>query len=92
MAALCVVVLCCVCADALNRGAMDLTPRTLFSPLLQVDACIIHGSSNSTIDGRSNEAAFLEWAAGGRQWWLAMCGNSTSAGPCDKSPVCVPFP
>ena len=61
-----------------------------------VDACIIHGSTNSSIDGASGEAAFLQWAAGGggRSWWLMRCGaeNSTSAGPCDTSPVCVPYP
>ena len=73
-----------------------------FQPLIYVpgtqngaflDACIIHGSTNSTIDGKNNAAAFDAWLAGGsQQWWLMKCGDSTSAGPCDPSAICAPFP
>jgi hypothetical protein len=75
-----------------------------FSPLMTsnskngafVDACIIHGSTNSTIDGLTNFEAFEAWYAGNsQQWWIMKCGtgaNATSAGPCDTSPVCAPFP
>jgi hypothetical protein len=57
-----------------------------------VDACIIHGSTNSSIDGQSNYQAFEQWLAGGRKWWLMMCNGSSDAGPCDPSPICAPFP
>jgi len=70
-----------------------------------VDACIIHGSTSSTIDGLTNDEAFSAWlswidAGAGRslsaqRWWAMACGigpNATSAGPCDKGPTCAPFP
>ena len=57
-----------------------------------IDACIIHGSTNSSIDGQSNYQAFEQWLAGGRKWWLMMCNGSSDAGPCDPSPICAPFP
>lgn len=70
-----------------------------------VDACIIHGSTSSSIDGRTNEEAFSAWlawvdAGAGRpasaqRWWAMACGtgpNATSAGPCDAGPNCAPFP
>lgn len=60
-----------------------------------LDACIIHGSTNSSIDGVSGEAAFEGWVAGGRAWYVMRCGtgpNATSTGPCDPSPICAPFP
>jgi hypothetical protein len=61
-----------------------------------IDACIIHGSTNSSIDGLNNQAAFEAWYGGSSQhWWIMKCGtgpNATSAGPCDTSPVCAPFP
>lgn len=61
-----------------------------------VDACIIHGSTSSAIDGLTNTAAFEQWYAGGpQQWFLMKCGageNATSAGPCDTASVCAPFP
>ncbi len=56
-----------------------------------IDACIIHGSTNSTIDGYTNTEAFNAWLAGGQQWYVAKCDNSTSAGPCDPSPICAPY-
>ena len=60
-----------------------------------LDACIIHGSTNSSIDGVSGEAAFEGWVAGGRPWYVMQCGtgpNASSTGPCDPSPICAPFP
>jgi hypothetical protein len=57
-----------------------------------VDACIIHGSTNSSINGLNNTAAFDQWIKGGQQWYIARCNNSTSEGPCDPSPICAPFP
>jgi hypothetical protein len=60
-----------------------------------LDACIFHGSTNSSIDGLSGEQAFLGWVAGGKQWFVMLCGtgeNASSAGPCDPSPICAPFP
>ena len=69
-----------------------------------VDACIIHGSTNSSIDGLNNNAAFEQWRAATEQkvgsakksWWLMGCPDgtgkmSTSAGPCDTSSICLPF-
>ena len=77
-----------------------------FSPLMAVpgtrngafiDACIIHGSTTSAIDGLTNHAAFEAWYAGStaQQWWLMRCGdgaNATAVGPCDTAAVCAPFP
>lgn len=60
-----------------------------------LDACIFHGSTNSSIDGVSGEEAFEGWVAGGRAWYVMRCGtgpNATSTGPCDPSPICAPFP
>jgi hypothetical protein len=60
-----------------------------------LDACIFHGSTNSSIDGQTGEAAFEGWVAGGRAWFVMRCGsgpNATSTGPCDPSPICAPFP
>jgi hypothetical protein len=61
-----------------------------------VDACIIHGSTNSTINGKTNVQAFEAWLAGNattglESWSIATCNGSTSAGPCDPSPICAPF-
>lgn len=71
-----------------------------FSPLITpgskngvfLDACIIHGSTNSTIDGKTNSQAFWEWVNGGQQWYIMQCNGSNSTGPCDPSPICAPFP
>ena len=65
-----------------------LTPHTAHP--YPSDACIIHGSTNSAIDGVTNGVAFQQWLAGGKQWWVQQCGGSDSAGPCDPSPVCCP--
>jgi hypothetical protein len=118
----------------------------LFAPLMSVpgtkngaflDACIMHGSTDSSIDGMASGAAIDEWMAQVRttpswprswanfsllelhrpkgmhgpiriswakltpyslqwepsapppkkQWWVAKCNGSESAGPCDPSPV-----
>lgn len=60
-----------------------------------LDACIYHGSTNSSIDGVYGQEAFEGWVEGKRQWYVMPCGtgpNATSAGPCDTSPICAPFP
>jgi hypothetical protein len=56
-----------------------------------LDACIIHGSTNSTIKNVTNSQAFNQWLAGGDQWYVMECDGSDSAGPCDRSPICAPF-
>ncbi len=56
-----------------------------------LDACIIHGSTNSSIDGVQNGAAFQQWLAGGQQWYVMLCNGDDAAGPCDPSPICAPF-
>lgn len=56
-----------------------------------LDACVLHGSTNSSIDGRTNVQAFEAWLAGGQQWYTEKCGGSDEAGPCDPSPICAPF-
>ena len=68
-----------------------------------VDACIIHGSTQSRIDGHKNGDAFYQWmeatekkvGSANQSWFLMECpdgrgGSSTSAGPCDTAPVCMP--
>ena len=35
-----------------------------------LDACIIHGSTNSSIDGKNNWEAFDAWMTGGQQYYL----------------------
>jgi hypothetical protein len=99
----------CKPADDANIAAYGYDFMAQFSPLMAVagtrngafvDACIIHGSTSSKIDGRSNSEAFEAWYAalgngGAQQWYLMVCGsgpNATSAGPCDTAPVCAPFP
>jgi hypothetical protein len=57
-----------------------------------IDACIIHGSTNSLIDGKYNYQAFEAWLAGGQSWYIMQCNGSDTAGPCDTSTVCAPFP
>ena len=56
-----------------------------------LDACIIHGSTNSSIDGQNNGQAFQTWLAGGQQWFTMLCNGSDEQGPCDPSPICAPF-
>lgn len=80
--------------DFMDQFAPLMTPGSKNGAF--VDACIIHGSTNSSIDGLNNYAAFDAWYAGNsQQWWIMKCGNgpnATSAGPCDPSPICAPFP
>ena len=56
-----------------------------------LDACIIHGSTNSSIDGLTNLQAFNEWYNGGQQYFIMQCNGSPNEGPCDPSPICAPF-
>jgi hypothetical protein len=56
-----------------------------------LDACIIHGSTNSSINGLTNGEAFATWLAGGPGTYIALCDGSNSTGPCDPSPICAPF-
>lgn len=75
---------------------------TQFRPLMTgsrngafVDACIIHGSTNSSIDGATNFEAFDMWLQGSLAhptWWTYKCWGSDEDGPCDPSPICAPFP
>ena len=59
-----------------------------------IDACIIHGSTNSSIDGVTNLEAFQAWMEGTntQQWYIMKCGGSETDGPCDTSPICAPYP
>ena len=65
------------------------TPNTKNGAFL--DACIIHGSTTSTIKNVTNSEAFQQWLAGGDQWYIMACDGSDEAGPCDTAKVCVPF-
>ncbi len=58
-----------------------------------LDACLIHGSTNSAIDGLNNQQAFQSWLAGNTtHWWTEKCGGSDEAGPCDMGSACQKFP
>jgi len=57
-----------------------------------IDACIIHGSTTSQIDGKTNRQAFESWMSGGQSWYIMKCNGSDIAGPCDTASVCAPFP
>lgn len=60
-----------------------------------LDACLIHGSTSSTINGLRNYQAFESWLAGNKtngNWWIMKCNGSETAGPCDRASVCEPFP
>ena len=57
-----------------------------------VDACLIHGSTTSMIDNKTNEEAFQGWLAGGQKWYIMQCDGSSTAGPCDHASVCQKFP
>lgn len=90
----------CSAKDVANVKAYGPDFMSQFRPLINtpgtkngafLDACIIHGSSNSSIDGLNNMAAFTEWYAGGKAWYVMMCDGSDSAGPCDTSPICAPL-
>lgn len=42
-----------------------------------LDACLIHGSTSSTIDGLTNYEAFASWLAGNKthgNWWNSEWG------------------
>ena len=60
-----------------------------------LDACLIHGSTSSTIDGATNAQAFEQWLAGNKShssWWTMECDGSILTGPCDRGPSCEKFP
>lgn len=67
-----------------------------------LDACLIHGSTSSSIDGLNNAQAFQSWLAGNAthgNWWTMKCddgmggkANSIFTGPCDRGPACEKFP
>ena len=90
----------CTPKDTANIEAYGPTFMQQFRPLINtagtkngafLDACIIHGSTNSSIDGLTNMQAFEAWLAGGKQWWVMTCNGSDEAGPCDPSPICAPY-
>jgi O-palmitoleoyl-L-serine hydrolase len=61
-----------------------------------LDACLIHGSTESTIDGMTNSQAFASWLEGSNtahgNWWTMQCNGSSLTGPCDHGPTCGKFP
>lgn len=61
-----------------------------------LDACLVHGSTSSTIDGLTNNEAFESWLNGGNKthgnWWTMKCDGSILTGPCDRGPSCEKFP
>ncbi|KAJ9445960.1 Pectin acetylesterase 9 [Diplonema papillatum] len=59
-----------------------------------VDACIIHGVSTGSIDGKTNAQAFDAWLTGNgtSHWSVFKCNGSEIAGPCNTAPDCAPFP
>jgi len=90
----------CNATDVANIQAYGPRFMDQFRPLINspgskngafLDACIIHGSTNSSIDGVTGYAAFEQWLAGGQAWYVMKCGGSDSAGPCDPSTICAPF-
>ncbi len=90
----------CKPADVANIEAYGPDFMEQFRPLIDtpgtpngafLDACIIHGSTNSSIDGVNNSGAFNQWLSGGKAWYVMLCNGSDSAGPCDPSPICAPY-
>lgn len=90
----------CNATDVLNIQGYGPRFMSQFRPLIDapgskngafLDACIIHGSTNSSIDGVNNVVAFERWLAGGQAWYVMTCDGSDEEGPCDTSPVCVPL-
>ena len=67
-------------------------PNTLNGAFL--DACLIHGSTSSPIDGLTNSQAFQSWLAGNatQNFWIMKCNSSILTGPCDRGPSCEKFP
>lgn len=58
-----------------------------------LDACLIHGSTNSPINGLLNFQAFQSWLAGNTtHLWTELCGGSDEAGPCDMGSACQKYP
>jgi hypothetical protein len=61
-----------------------------------LDACLIHGSTTSTIDGLTNNQAFESWLNQANStrgyWWTMKCNGSELTGPCDRGPSCEKFP
>jgi hypothetical protein len=60
-----------------------------------LDACLIHGSTSTPIDGLHNFEAFQSWLGGNAthgNFWTMLCGGSDTAGPCDTGPSCQRFP
>ena len=60
-----------------------------------LDACLIHGSTSSPINGLTNSMAFQSWLIGNKtngNWWTMLCGGSDTAGPCDHGPSCQRIP
>jgi len=62
-----------------------------------LDACLIHGSTSTPIDGLVNFQAFQSWLAGNAtygNWWIQKCGadGSILTGPCDTGRSCQAFP
>ena len=56
-----------------------------------LDACLIHGSTSSTIDGLTNSQAFEAWLNGNKthsNWYTMLCDGSPLTGPCDRGPTC----
>ena len=90
----------CTAKDVANIQNYGPTFMAQFRPLINspaskngafLDACIVHGSTSSAIDGVTNGAAFQQWLAGGQAWYVMKCAGSDEAGPCDPSPVCAPY-
>ena len=90
----------CKPADVANIQAYGPRFMSQFRPLINapgskngafLDACIIHGSTTSAIDGLTNGQAFQQWLTGAKSWWVMKCGGDDAAGPCDTAPVCAPF-
>jgi hypothetical protein len=69
-----------------------------------LDACLIHGSTSTSIDGLTNSQAFQSWLSGANastygNFWVQKCTNgnvdpdgSILTGPCDRGPSCERFP
>lgn len=60
-----------------------------------LDACLIHGSTESTIEGYTSAQAFASWLEGNTthsNWWTMQCNSSSLTGPCDHGPTCGKFP
>jgi hypothetical protein len=60
-----------------------------------LDACLIHGSTSTPIDGLTNSQAFQSWLQGNStygNWWTMKCDGSELTGPCDTGKSCQAFP